>query len=119
MTTQIAVGLPDEIVEFLDRLVAQGAAKSSAAAVTRALDQDRRRRMAEHDAAIRSLHVARFGQAPKAGESNMEIAVSDVVSDRFSPRVDARSTGQGATAGPAPDGARRTTIPAGHTLTSG
>jgi hypothetical protein len=27
MTTQIAVGLPDEIVEFLDRLVAQGAAK--------------------------------------------------------------------------------------------
>jgi Arc/MetJ-type ribon-helix-helix transcriptional regulator len=83
MTTQIAVRLPDDIVEFLDQLVAQGHAKSSAAAVTGALEQDRRRRMAEHDAAIQSLDVARFGQAPKAGESNMEIAVSDVVSDRF------------------------------------
>ena len=38
MTTQIAVRLPDEIVEFLDQLVAQGDAKSRAAAVTRALE---------------------------------------------------------------------------------
>ena len=52
MTTQIAIRLPDEIVQFLDQLVAQGEAKSRAAAVMRALELDRRRRMAEHDAAI-------------------------------------------------------------------
>jgi Arc/MetJ-type ribon-helix-helix transcriptional regulator len=52
MTTQIAIRLPDEIVEFLDQLVAQGQAKSRAAAVMRALELDRRRRMAEQDAAI-------------------------------------------------------------------
>jgi Arc/MetJ-type ribon-helix-helix transcriptional regulator len=52
MTTQIAVRLPDEMVEFLDQLVAQGDAKSRAAAVAHAIERDRRRRMAEHDAAI-------------------------------------------------------------------
>ena len=52
MTTQIAVRLPDDLVEFMDQLVAQGNAKSRAAAVTRALELDRRRRMAERDAAI-------------------------------------------------------------------
>jgi Arc/MetJ-type ribon-helix-helix transcriptional regulator len=52
MTTQIAVRLPDEMVEFLDQLVVQGEVKSRAAAVTRALELYRRRRMAEHDAAI-------------------------------------------------------------------
>jgi Arc/MetJ-type ribon-helix-helix transcriptional regulator len=52
MTTQIAVRLPDEMVEFLDQLLMRGEAKSRAAAVTRALELDRRRRMAEHDAAI-------------------------------------------------------------------
>jgi Arc/MetJ-type ribon-helix-helix transcriptional regulator len=52
MTTQIAVRLPDDIVEFLDQLVAQGHAKSRAAAVTRALELDRRWRLAEHDAAV-------------------------------------------------------------------
>jgi Arc/MetJ-type ribon-helix-helix transcriptional regulator len=52
MTTQIAVRLPDEVVEFLDQLVARGDAKSRAAAVAQAVERDRRRRMAEHDAAI-------------------------------------------------------------------
>jgi Arc/MetJ-type ribon-helix-helix transcriptional regulator len=52
MTTQIAIRLPREMVEFLDQLVARGEAKSRAAAVMRALELDRRRRMAEHDAAI-------------------------------------------------------------------
>jgi Arc/MetJ-type ribon-helix-helix transcriptional regulator len=52
MTTQIAVRLPDEMVEFLDQLVARGDAKSRAAAVAQAVERDRRRRMAEHDAAI-------------------------------------------------------------------
>ena len=52
MTTQIAVRLPDELVKFLDQLVMQGEAKSRAAAVTHALERDRRRRMAERDAAV-------------------------------------------------------------------
>ena len=52
MTTQIAVRLPDELVKFLDQLVTQGEAKSRAAAVTRAVERERRRRMAERDAAI-------------------------------------------------------------------
>jgi Arc/MetJ-type ribon-helix-helix transcriptional regulator len=52
MTTQIAIRLPDEMVQFLDQLVAQGEAKSRAAAVLHALELDLRRRMAEHDAAI-------------------------------------------------------------------
>jgi Arc/MetJ-type ribon-helix-helix transcriptional regulator len=52
MATQIAVRLPDEMVEFLDQLVARGDAKSRAAAMAQAVERDRRRRMAEHDAAI-------------------------------------------------------------------
>ena len=52
MATQIAIRLPDEMVEFLDQLVAQGDAKSRAVAVAHAIERDRRRRMAEHDAAI-------------------------------------------------------------------
>jgi Arc/MetJ-type ribon-helix-helix transcriptional regulator len=52
MTTQIAVRLPDELVKFLDQLVHQGEAKSRAAAVTHALERERRRRMAERDAAV-------------------------------------------------------------------
>jgi Arc/MetJ-type ribon-helix-helix transcriptional regulator len=52
MTTQIAVRLPDELVDFLDQLVTKGEAKSRAAAVTHALERERRRRMAERDAAI-------------------------------------------------------------------
>jgi Arc/MetJ-type ribon-helix-helix transcriptional regulator len=52
MTTQIAVRLPDELVKFLDQLVTQGEAKSRAAAVTHAVERERRRRMAERDAAI-------------------------------------------------------------------
>ena len=39
MTMQIAVRLPDEMVEFLDRLVAEGQAPSRAAVVEQALGQ--------------------------------------------------------------------------------
>ena len=52
MTTQIAVRLPDEMVAFLDRLVAQGKATSRAALVTSALEREMRRQAAEADAAI-------------------------------------------------------------------
>lgn len=53
MTTQIAVRLPDELVEFLDRTVASGQATSRAAVVTSALEREMRRRLAEED--VRTL----------------------------------------------------------------
>ncbi len=52
MTTQIAVRLPDEMVEFLDRLVAAGEAPSRASVLERALAREIRRHSAEQDAAI-------------------------------------------------------------------
>jgi Arc/MetJ-type ribon-helix-helix transcriptional regulator len=52
MSTQIAIRLPDELVEFLDDLVRSGNATSRAAAVARALERERRRQTAERDAAI-------------------------------------------------------------------
>lgn len=60
MSKQIAVRLPDEIVAFIDGLVADGDATSRAAVVTRALERERRRRVAEQDAAI----LGRFGSDP-------------------------------------------------------
>ncbi len=52
MSVQIAVRLPDDIVTFLDQRVAAGDAPSRAALVARALERERRRIMAEHDARI-------------------------------------------------------------------
>jgi len=52
MTTQIAVRLPNEIVEFVDQQVADGTAPSRAAVVARALEREMRRQMAEKDAKI-------------------------------------------------------------------
>jgi Arc/MetJ-type ribon-helix-helix transcriptional regulator len=52
MSKQIAVRLPDELVDYLDGLVASGAASSRADAVTRAVLRERRRERAERDAAI-------------------------------------------------------------------
>ena len=52
MTMQIAVRLPDEMVEFLDRLVAEGQAPSRAAVVEQALAREIRRRIAARDAEI-------------------------------------------------------------------
>lgn len=52
MSTQVAVRLPDDIVEFVDHLVADGEASSRAAVVVRALQRERRRLVAERDARI-------------------------------------------------------------------
>ena len=52
MSTQIAVRLPDEMVAFLDRIVASGEAPSRAALVATALEREMRRQAAEHDAQI-------------------------------------------------------------------
>ena len=52
MSTQIAVRLPDQLVEFIDRLVSDGRAPSRAAVVSRALQREQRREIAARDAAI-------------------------------------------------------------------
>jgi Arc/MetJ-type ribon-helix-helix transcriptional regulator len=52
MSKQIAVRLSDELVEFVDAVVARGRERSRAAVVTRALERERRRVIAERDAAI-------------------------------------------------------------------
>ena len=54
MTTQIAIRLSDEMVAFIDDLVRRGDAGSRAAVVSRALERERRRKVAERDAAILS-----------------------------------------------------------------
>lgn len=52
VSKQIAVRLPDEIASFVDAEVAAGRAPSRAAVVTRALERDRRRRLALADVEI-------------------------------------------------------------------
>jgi Arc/MetJ-type ribon-helix-helix transcriptional regulator len=52
MSKQIAVRLSDELVDFVDAAVASGDARSRAALVTRALERERRRAIAEKDAEI-------------------------------------------------------------------
>jgi Arc/MetJ-type ribon-helix-helix transcriptional regulator len=52
MSTQIAIRLPEEMVAFLDRAVAEGKAPSRAALVGVALEREMRRQAAENDAAI-------------------------------------------------------------------
>lgn len=52
MTRQIAVRLPEEIVDFVDALVSEGKANSRASVVNRALERERRRAMAARDVAI-------------------------------------------------------------------
>jgi Arc/MetJ-type ribon-helix-helix transcriptional regulator len=58
MSKQIAVRLPDDLVDFVDEIVDSGAGRSRAAVVTRALERERRRVLARRDAEI----LARAGQ---------------------------------------------------------
>lgn len=52
MSKQIAVRLPDELVDFVDSVVENGGERSRAAVVTRALERERRRTIAARDAEI-------------------------------------------------------------------
>jgi Arc/MetJ-type ribon-helix-helix transcriptional regulator len=61
MSKQIAVRLPDELVDFVDEVVYAGAERSRAAVVTRALERERRRVVAARDAEI----LARTGADPE------------------------------------------------------
>ena len=57
MSTQIAIRLSDDMVAFIDDLVRRGDAASRAAVVSRALERERRRKIAERDAAILAREV--------------------------------------------------------------
>jgi predicted transcriptional regulator len=52
VSIQIAVRLPDSTVEQLDKLVAEGQARSRASVIERALAREFRRLIAANDAAI-------------------------------------------------------------------
>jgi Arc/MetJ-type ribon-helix-helix transcriptional regulator len=65
VSTQIAVRLPDGMVQFLDQLVARGQAPSRASVVERALAREFRRVIAARDAAILA-EAAEGSDAPNA-----------------------------------------------------
>ncbi len=52
MSKQIAVRLPDALVDFIDNVVSRGDERSRAAVVTKALEREQRRRTAAADAEI-------------------------------------------------------------------
>jgi Arc/MetJ-type ribon-helix-helix transcriptional regulator len=60
MSQQIAVRLPDELVEFVDGVVRAGDERSRAAVVAKALRREQRRAIAARDAEI----LARSGGDP-------------------------------------------------------
>ena len=60
MSKQIAVRLPEDIVDFVDGLVSEGKANSRAVVVNRALERERRRAVAARDVAI----LSRAGDDP-------------------------------------------------------
>jgi Arc/MetJ-type ribon-helix-helix transcriptional regulator len=61
MSKQIAVRLPDDLVAFVDEVVATGGARSRASVVTDALERERMRALAARDADI----LARAGPDPE------------------------------------------------------
>jgi predicted transcriptional regulator len=52
MSRQIAVRLPDELVDFVDEIARAGAGRSRASVVAQALERERRRVVAARDAEI-------------------------------------------------------------------
>ena len=52
MSRQVTVRLPEELVAFIDARVHDGRAASRAAVVAAAVERERRRELAERDAAI-------------------------------------------------------------------
>ena len=61
MSKQIAVRLPDDLVDFVDEIVDSVAGRSGASVVTQALERERRRVVAARDAQI----LARSGPDPE------------------------------------------------------
>ncbi|HUY72832.1 MAG TPA: hypothetical protein VMV08_11370 [Gaiellaceae bacterium] len=58
MSKQLTVRLADDLVEFIDGCIKDGKAPSRAAVVAVAIDRERRRAIAERDAAILAQTVS-------------------------------------------------------------
>ncbi|MBA3310340.1 MAG: ribbon-helix-helix protein, CopG family [Nocardioidaceae bacterium] len=52
MSKQIAVRLPEDLVQFIDRMVRDGRGRSRAVVVARAVEREQRRELAAQDARI-------------------------------------------------------------------
>ena len=61
MSKQIAVRLPDELVDFVDEIASAGTGRSRASVVAQALERERRRVIAARDAEI----LAQTGPDPE------------------------------------------------------
>ncbi|HYJ70022.1 MAG TPA: ribbon-helix-helix domain-containing protein [Nocardioidaceae bacterium] len=77
MTKQIAVRLPDELVDYIDRVVAAGEVTSRAALVIAAVDRDRRRRRAEQDVAILA-EAAADGDLDELADYQSQVPMADL-----------------------------------------
>ena len=77
MSTQIAVRLPEEMVAFLDKAVADGKATSRAALVAAAVEREMRRQAAEADAAILRERGAADDLDPLVNWTTSNIDVAD------------------------------------------
>lgn len=81
MSKQIAVRLPEDIVEFVDGLIRDGKAGSRAIVVTRALERERRRSIAARDAIILA------GAGPDADMDSLADHVANAPLDHSHPRA--------------------------------
>jgi Arc/MetJ-type ribon-helix-helix transcriptional regulator len=90
MSKQIAVRLPDELVDFVDGAVAAGRAGTRASVVRQALERERRRAVAERDAATLALVVT----DPEIRSSPMRSARPSISIDRATPDRGRRACAQ-------------------------
>jgi Arc/MetJ-type ribon-helix-helix transcriptional regulator len=76
MSKQIAVRLPDELVSFIDDVIGEGKAGSRAELVSRALEHERRRIIAERDIELLQQAAGRSddlgGLAEHAARTSMD-----------------------------------------------
>lgn len=93
MSKQIGVRLPEDLVEFIDELVATGAERRRASVVSRALERERRRAIAARDAAI--LAVA-GDDADMDGLAEYAVRVSPDLGSATDPHRSTRSVALGA-----------------------
>lgn len=77
MSTQIAVRLPEEMVAFLDKAVADGKATSRAALVSASVEREMRRQAAESDALILRKAGAADDLDPLVNWTTSHIEIAD------------------------------------------
>jgi Arc/MetJ-type ribon-helix-helix transcriptional regulator len=78
VSTQIAVRLSEDLVEFIDRLVADGRASSRAAVVSQALQRERRREIAARDAEILAATATQHDDLDSLAQHAARIPLDDL-----------------------------------------